>query len=154
MKQFDSVTMGSLDIAYSSALERGNAEVLPLHLVYGLLKNPQTYFSTVFKNEIKIIENKLAGLPIIGQSSSLTMENLRVSPKLSEWITLASSFSVQEGRSEVRESDLVRYLPKVLPELDLDYSALNEFNGNAHEERPAFLIDLNELASKKIQASH
>ncbi len=147
MKQFDSVTMGSLDIAYSTALERGNAEVMPQHLVYGLLKNPQTNFSKVFKSEIKTIEKMLAGLPQLGQGSTLTMENLRVSPKLSEWITLASSFSVQEGRSEVRESDLVRYLPKILPELKLDYSALKDGNATDEaEERPAFLIDLNELA--------
>lgn len=146
MKQFDAVTLGSLDIAYAHALESGNNEVYPEHLLFGLVKNPQTHSSKAFKKSLKDIENIIAGLPKISGGTKLSIEQLRVSPKLSEWITLASSYSVQDGRSEVRESDLVRYLPKILPDLNLDYSSINDAQNENEEERPAFLIDLGELA--------
>lgn len=143
MKQFDAITLGALDIAYSRALEGKNTEVYPEHLVFGLVKNPQTFFSRTFSKEVKNIEKIISELPVT--TNSISIEQLKVSPKLSEWITLASSFSVQGGRSEIKESDLVRFLPKILPHLDLDFSRLNN-EENEEDEMPSFLIDLGELA--------
>ncbi|MFL5784795.1 MAG: AAA family ATPase, partial [Bacteriovoracaceae bacterium] len=142
MNKFDQVVMGSLDIAQSEALKRKNTELSPEHLLYGLVMNKSSYVSKAMKDNLKEIEGLLNALP--RTTSNVTIENLRTSAKLQEWITLASGDAAQEGKGEVSEKHLIKHLPKFFPKLQVDYSKFSE--AAEEQEVPSFLINLNELA--------
>jgi ATP-dependent Clp protease ATP-binding subunit ClpB len=76
----------------------------------------------------------------------LQIDTLRASTKLSEWLTYASSNSIQSGNGEIRERDLMKYLAQVLPQFKIDYTVLNPENADESLEMPSFLTNLNELA--------
>ncbi len=144
MNKFDQVVLGSLDIAQSEALKRKNTELSPEHLLLGLVLNRSSYASKALKDNLKEIEDLLGKLP--RSSGQLSLENLRTSPKLQEWITLASGDSVQQGKQEVAERHLLKHLPQFFPALKVDYS---KFSDPAEEQEvPSFLINLNQLAEK------
>ncbi len=144
MNKFDQVVLGSLDIAQSEALKRKNTELSPEHLLLGLVLNRSSYASKALKDNLKEIEDLLGQLP--RSSGQLSLENLRTSPKLQEWITLASGDSVQQGKQEVAERHLLKHLPQFFPALKVDYT---KFSDPAEEvEIPTFLINLNEMAEK------
>lgn len=143
MNKFDQIVLGSLDIAQSEALKRKNTELTPDHLLYGLIANKSSYASKAMKDNQKEVEALLNALP--RTTSNVTIENLRTSAKLQEWITLASSDSAQEGKAEVAEKHLLKHLPKFFPTLKVDYA---KFADPAEEQEvPTFLINLNELAT-------
>lgn len=142
MNKFDQVVLGALDIAQSEALKRKNTEIFPEHLLYGLILNKSSYASKAMKENQKEVEGLLERLP--RTTGSVSMENLRTSPKLNEWITLASGDSAQGGKSEVSEKHLLKFLPQIFPQLKVDYQ---KFAEPAEEiEVPAFLVNLNEMA--------
>jgi ATP-dependent Clp protease ATP-binding subunit ClpB len=144
MNKFDQVVLGALDIAQSEALKRKNTELAPEHLLLGLVLNKSSYASKALKDNVKEIEGLLANLP--RTSGQLSLDNLRTSPKLQEWITLASGDAAQQGKPEVAERHLLKFLPQFFPALKADYA---KFAEPAEEvEVPAFLINLNELAEK------
>jgi ATP-dependent Clp protease ATP-binding subunit ClpB len=144
MNKFDQVVLGSLDIAQSEALKRKNTELFPEHLLLGLILNKSSYASKAMKENIKEVEALLNTLP--RTSGQVSIENLRTSSKLQEWITLASGDSVQQGKQEVAEKHLLKFLPQFFPTLKVDY---NKFADAAEEvEVPGFLINLNEMAEK------
>jgi ATP-dependent Clp protease ATP-binding subunit ClpB len=65
---------------------------------------------------------------------------------MQEWLTLASADAAQEGKGEVSEKHLLKSLPKMFPQLKVDYQ---KFSDNAEDvEVPTFLINLNESAQK------
>ncbi len=143
MNKFDQVVLGSLDIAQSEALKRKNTELSPEHLLMGLILNKSSYSSKAMKDNLKEVELLLNALP--RTTGQVSIDSLKTSPKLQEWITLASGDSVQHGKQEVSEKHLLKFLVQIFPSLKVDYS---KFSDTAEEvEVPQFLINLNELAS-------
>jgi ATP-dependent Clp protease ATP-binding subunit ClpB len=144
MNKFDQVVLGSLDIAQSEALKRKNTELAPEHLLYGLIQNRSSYVSKAMKDNIKEVESLVQSLP--RTSGQISIDNIRTSSKLQEWITLASGDSVQQGKQEVAEKHLLKFLPQFFPNLKVDYA---KFADAAEDlEVPSFLINLNEMAEK------
>ena len=144
MNKFDKVVLGSLDIAQSDALKRKNPELSPEHLLLGLILNKSSYASKAMKDNLKEVETMLNVLP--KTSGQLSLENIRTSSKLQEWITVASGDSVQEGKQEVSEKHLLKFLPQFFSGLKVDYA---KFADSAEDlEVPSFLINLNEMAEK------
>lgn len=144
MNKFDQVVLGSLDIAQSEALKRKNTELFPEHLLLGLILNKSSYASKAMKDNLKEVEGMLNALP--RTTSQVSIDNIRTSAKLQEWITLASGDSVQQGKQEVSEKHLLKFLPQIFPNLKVDYA---KFSDAAEEvEVPSFLINLNEMAEK------
>ncbi len=144
MNKFDSIVLGALDVAQSECLKRQHTSLEPVHLLWGLIQHPSSFASQKLKAHKKTVQKLLQELP--SSTTKLSLEELKTSPKFSEWITLASSHAIQGGRSEVAERDLIRYLPQFFPHLGIDY---NQFQDNETEnEVPAFLINLNELAAQ------
>jgi len=144
MNKFDNIVTGAFDIAYGEALERKNSEVYPLHLLWGLYRNPSTHLSKNLKDYKKAIKEGLEKLPTV--NGNLSIESLRPQSKLSEWLTKASSHAIQSGRNEISETDLIRYLGDYFPELNLDLETIGRGQGEGEEEVPSFLTNLNELA--------
>jgi ATP-dependent Clp protease ATP-binding subunit ClpB len=143
MNKFDQVVLGSLDIAQSEALKRKNTELSPEHLLMGLILNKSSYSSKAMKDNLKEVESLLNALP--RTTGQVSIDSLKTSPKLQEWITLASGDSVQHGKQEVSEKHLLKFLVQIFPSLKVDYS---KFSDTAEEvEVPQFLINLNEMAS-------
>ncbi|WP_372653346.1 ATP-dependent Clp protease ATP-binding subunit [Halobacteriovorax sp.] len=144
MNKFDSIVTGSLDIAQSEALKRKNTSLSAEHLFWGLLTNPQSYSKRELKKYKNDVSKLLDGLSTA--SNAIPMDQLRPDGKLSEWLTFASSDAVQNGRDSVTEKDLLKYLPKIFPDLDIDYA--NFSDTEEESEVPSFLINLNELAEQ------
>jgi ATP-dependent Clp protease ATP-binding subunit ClpB len=144
MNKFDQVVLGALDVAQSEALKRKNTELSPEHLLLGLILNKSSYASKAMKENHKEVEGMLNALP--RTTGQLNLETLRTSPRLQEWITLAGGDSVQQGKQEVSERHLLKFLPQIFPSLKVDY---HKFADAAQEvEVPSFLINLNEMAEK------
>lgn len=144
MNKFDQVVLGSLDIAQSEALKRKNTELAPEHLLLGLILNKSSYASKAMKDNQKEIESLMVKLPTT--TGNLTIESIRPSSKLQEWLTLASGDSAQEGKGEVAEKHLLKFLPQIFPKLQVDYNKFSE--AAEDQEVPSFLINLNELAAQ------
>ncbi len=144
MNKFDSIVEGSIAIAQSEALKRKNSELTPEHLMFGLISNPQSFSSRSLKKYSKDLEVLLKNIPTT--KNKLEMEHLRASSKFSEWLTYASSNAIQNGRQEIAETDLLKYLQQMLPEFKIDYNDLKTENADGVSEKPSFLINLNELA--------
>ncbi|WP_127716013.1 ATP-dependent Clp protease ATP-binding subunit [Halobacteriovorax sp. HLS] len=142
MNKFDSIVTGSLDIAQTQALKRKNTQLHALHLLWGLVSNPQTFLSRVLKDKLKDISAKLDLLPT--SSTAVSLENMRPDSTFSEWLTFASGEAVQNSKSEVSEKELLKFMPQIFPDLEIDYSKFDI--NNEESEVPNFLINLNELA--------
>ncbi|MCP4912156.1 MAG: AAA domain-containing protein [Oligoflexia bacterium] len=144
MKNFDNIVTGAIEIAQTEALSRKHPEIYPEHLMLGLIRNPASFSSRGLKKEVKAIENLLAALPTV--SGELDLENIRPSSKLSAWLTYASSYATQNGKNEVTEKELLRFLPKIMPDFQIDYEKLN--SEEEESEVPSFLVNLNEMATE------
>lgn len=144
MNKFDSIAEGSIAIAQGEALKRKHAEIYPEHLVYGLISNPQTFCSRALKKYSKDLGKLLDQIPTV--KTKVEMDQLRASSKLSEWLTYASSHAIQNGRNEISEKDLLKYMAQIIPQFKIDYNDLNTENAEGVEEMPSFLVNLNELA--------
>ena len=144
MNKFDQVVLGAIDIAQSEALKKKNTELCPEHLLLGLILNKSSYSSKAMKDNQKEVEGFIERLP--KTTGSVTLDNLRTSSKLQEWLTLASGDSAQQGKTEVSEKHLLKYLPQIFPQLKVDYQKFSE--PTEEVEVPSFLINLNEQAQK------
>jgi ATP-dependent Clp protease ATP-binding subunit ClpB len=144
MNKFDQVVLGALDIAQSEALKQKNTELHPEHLLLGLILNKSSYASKAMNANQKEVEALLERLP--RTTGNVTLETLRPSSKLQEWLTVASGDSAQEGKGEVAEKHLLKHLPRFFPNLKVDYSKFSEAAEDV--EVPSFLINLNETAAK------
>lgn len=144
MNKFDSIVEGSLSIAQSESLKRKNTELSPEHLVYGLINNPQSFSSRSLKKYSKDLDNLIKSLPTT--KNKIEMEQLKASSQLSEWLTYASSHAIQSGRQEITEADLLKYIAQIMPHFKIDYNDLKTENAEGSTEKPAYLINLNELA--------
>lgn len=145
MNKFDSIVQGALEIAQSKALELRSAELDVWHLLFGLVANPSSYASRTLKEHKNTIIQRLESLPKLAKQQPI--DQLRPSSKLSEWLTRASGHAIQGSRQEVSEKDLLRFLPQIFPDLQIDYSKLNS-EEDEQGEVPSFLVNLNELAEK------
>lgn len=144
MNKFDQIVLGSLDIAQSDALKRKNTELAPEHLLLGLILNKSSYASKAMKDNVKEVEAMIAKLP--KTTGQVNIDNLRTSPRLQEWLTLASGDSAQQGKGEVSEKHLLKFLPQIFPQLKVDYQ---KFSDAAEDvEVPSFLVNLNESAQQ------
>lgn len=146
MNKFDPIVEGSIAIAQSEALKHKNTEITPYHLILGLINNPQSYSSRGLKKYKSQAEGLIKSLPTT--TAKVDMDSLRASGKLSEWLTYASSNAIQNGKQEVRETDLLKYIAQVVPEFKIDYNDLKAENAEENVEQPTFLTNLNELAEK------
>ncbi|HLT23326.1 MAG TPA: AAA family ATPase [Bacteriovoracaceae bacterium] len=144
MNKFDQVVLGALDVAQSEALKNKNTELHPEHLLLGLILNKSSYVSKAMKENQAEIEGLIAKLP--RTTGQVNIESIRPSSKLSEWLTLASSEAVREGKQEVAEKHLLLFLPQIIPNLKVDYQKFSE-PAEEDMEVPSFLINLNEMAS-------
>ncbi len=146
MNKFNQIVAGALDIAHSEAMERKNTEIYPIHLLWGLYKNPASFLSKNLKSYKKMMTEELDKLP--HASSAVGMDQLRANALLSEWLTKASSLAIQSGKQEVSETELLRYLPEYFKDLDMDLESILKGNEDEEEEVPSFLVNLNELADE------
>lgn len=144
MHNFNSVVLGSLDIAQSKAFELKNTELSSAHLLFGLITNKGTYSSKSLKDILPRVDEIL--LNKAKSSSELDINQIRPDGSFSNWVTLAGANSAKESRSEITEKDLIKFLPQIFPNLDIDYSALalDEEEG----EVPSFLVNLNDKAKE------
>jgi ATP-dependent Clp protease ATP-binding subunit ClpB len=143
MNKFDQIVLGAFDIAHSDALRRKNTELFPEHFLMGLILNKSSYVSKAMQENVKEVEALLERLP--KTSGNLSIENIRPSSKLQEWLTLGSSEAAQTGKPEVGERHLLKFLPKFFPTLKVDYTKFTE--ATEEVEIPGFLVNLNELAT-------
>ncbi|EQC44220.1 ATP-dependent Clp protease ATP-binding subunit [Bacteriovorax sp. Seq25_V] len=144
MNKFDSIVAGAFDIAQTEVLKRKNSELSEYHLLHGLMANPSSFCSRALKEYKKDVKGKIDQLPTV---SHIDAQNIRPSSKLSEWLTYASSYSIQEGRQEVIEKDLIRYIPQVFTALNINPEIFTQAHGE-ETEVPSFLTNLNDLANE------
>jgi ATP-dependent Clp protease ATP-binding subunit ClpB len=144
MNKFDHIVLGALDLAQTEALKLKALELHPLHLLWGLISHPQSVAKKAFKEQLKEVTGLLKKLPQSTQKVSL--EQIKMHPQLQEWLTLASSTSIQKGHGEIQEEDLLKHLPHVFPDLKLPFEKLSDLSEEA--EVPSFLTNLNELAQQ------
>ncbi|MDD0853081.1 AAA family ATPase [Halobacteriovorax sp. GB3] len=144
MNKFDSIVAGALDLAQAEVLKRKNSELWPEHLLFGLISHPSSYLSRVFKKYKKDITLELDKIPSV--TNQMALDQVRASARFSEWLTYASSHAIQSQRDEISEKDLVKFLPQVFKNLDLDYALLSLDSDEEEHEVPSFLVNLNELA--------
>lgn len=143
MNNFDSIVTNSLSIAQARAIELKNTELAPAHLLYGLVTNKKSYSHKALSEHMPQIEEILKLLP--QSSSQLSIDQIRPSGTFSSWLTQAGGHAAQAGRDEISERDLVRFLPNIFPNLNIDYSKLNTEESDTTEV-PNFLINLNDRA--------
>ena len=143
MNKYDSIVSGSLDIAQTLLIENRNTQLSQWHLVYGLIKNPSSYSSRVLKSKLSDVKAFISNLACA--SGEVSLESVRPTPELSKWLTLASSNSIQSGRQEITETDLLRNIVTIIPELNIDPSIFAQ-GSEDEEEVPTFLTNLNEMA--------
>lgn len=148
MMNYDDIVQASLQIAQSEALERMHTELDVDHLFWGLIENPMSLSHKAFRAESK---NKLS--EILSQkaksTTALSIEQIRPTKEMSTWLTKAQGHAAKQGRSELKEKDLLMYAEEFLKKLSLDFSKLKEAMKEENEqERPSFIVDLNELAEQ------
>ena len=98
MQQFESTVLGAMNIAQAEALEKKHWEIKPMHVLYGLLKVPGSFTAKKLGKLISEVKQDLKKLPQSPQK--LTLDQIKSSVELSEWITKASSNAIQKGRQE------------------------------------------------------
>ena len=143
MYQFDEVVRGSFELARKFVLEKKNPELTHIHLLLGFINNPSSIASQYLQSEKYLLEGILEKESVI---DSLDIENIKPSKKLQEWITLASSSSIESKRKKIQEYDFLKYFDRFFPNIKLDLKDSNLEQNK--EEIPDFLINLNNLAGK------
>ena len=143
MYNFNKKISGSFDIAQTKAISEKNTELKPIHLLFGLAKNPSTKTSKIIKEDLKQIELLIEKLPSI--KSDFDPSSLKPSSHLVAWLSAANSIVTQEGKEEISEDHLITSAPKeIIPFLSNLSFADNQ--SATDEEQPDFLVDLNQLA--------
>ncbi len=142
MYQFDPIVMGAFTIAQKEAHERQHGEIFPEHLLLGLISNKSSFLNRTFKDEKKLLIEILSKKPTV--TMDIPIDQKRPSSGLTKWLTMASAHVAEEGRVEITEKDLLKFLPQTFPDLKVDY---NKLSGQTTDlEVPDFLVNLNEQA--------
>ena len=142
MGKFDTIVTGAFNIACAEACKRKNSQLSPWHLLWGLLKNPGSFCSREIGEHEQSIAKKLKEYPSTAQA--VPMDRLTPDSNLQEWLTCASGHAVESGREEVSESDLLRFMPQMFPEINIDYSKFSD--AESTNDIPEFLVNLNQIA--------
>lgn len=146
MNKFDEMIAGSIDICKSYALKEKNIALGVFHLLYGLINNPYTQSSKLLKKHKGEVVNFLSKEP--KTSIPVQADQISTTLQLSEWITHASSNAIENGRREVSEQDLLKFLPRMVPQISFDPSIANIGDNKKTVDMPQFLTNLNELAEE------
>ncbi|MEK6624501.1 MAG: AAA family ATPase [Bdellovibrionota bacterium] len=146
MYNLHEIPRGAFDLAQTEAMKRRNGELHALHLLHGFINHPKSYSHSALKEYRGQVETELKKLPTMGKA--LTLDQMRPGPSLSEWLTYANSEVIQSGREAIEERDLLKQLPKIFPQLKIDYNKFREEAQAEEEAPPTFLINLQEMASK------
>jgi ATP-dependent Clp protease ATP-binding subunit ClpB len=143
MYNFSRKISGSFDIAQTKAISEKNTELKPIHLLYGLAKNPSSKFYKNLTNKLDEIETQISKLPSF--ASDFDPESIKPSSKLIAWLSSANSIATQEGKDEITEDHLISTAPKEFAPF-ISHISFDGSSGSSTEEKPDYLIDLNELA--------
>ena len=142
MYNYDPKLIGTLDIASTYANHCKHQHLTPLHIVYGMAKNPSLKCYHVLKNKLDNIEADLAKIPSVTSSSntSLTADN-----NLQKWLQAANSEATQNASKEITENHLLLTIPASIKTYfaDIDVKSFNTTSSD-QVEKPDFLIDLNQ----------
>ena len=111
MEKLDAIVAGAFNIAYAEAYKRKHTQLTPFHLLWGLLKSPESFCSQKLKNHNTIISQKMDVAP--SASQAVPMDRLAPDSKLQEWLTCASGQAAEKGREDVMEADLLRFMPQI-----------------------------------------
>lgn len=142
MYQFDQIVQGALSIAQKEAVEGKSAELYPEHLLLGLILNKSSFVSRALKKYEQTIRTEINKRPTVKQE--IGVDQMKTSTSLMKWLTMANAHMAEQGRAEIGEKDLVKFLPQIFTNLSIDYSALSD--QDSQSEVPDFLINLNDLA--------
>ncbi len=143
MNKFDEISEGSFQLSHKYALENKNTQLTEHHLLLGFINNPSSTCSKHLQQEKKILEGVIENEP---SADSISLEDIKPSKKLHEWITLASSHAVESKRQQINEYDFLKYFKRFFPTIKL---ALDETEIEAENtQAPDFLTNLNKLAEK------
>jgi len=146
MHKFDGVVAGSIDIAQTKALDLKNPELDPIHIFYGLLKNPMSIsgksLAAELLSSVEADVDKLARL----RQDTYGMQDLKTSQMTLKWLTKASARATEQGRAEITEPDLLLSLGDVLKNYSKKINQLNLESSSTQDETPEFLTNLNQLA--------
>ncbi len=146
MLKFDGVVAGSVDIAQTKALDLKNPELEPIHLLFGLLKNPVSITAQNTSPEIlSQVESDIQKISTLRQDS-YSPNDLKTSGALLKWLTKSSAKATEAGRSELSESDLLDTMGDVLKSYAMKFDKLGLAKKAAIPEIPVFLTNLNQLA--------
>ena len=63
MNNYHEIVSGSLQVAQAEAIEKGHTELTPLHLLWGLLNNPQSFVSRELSSKTSEVRDRLSKLP-------------------------------------------------------------------------------------------
>ena len=141
MQKFNSIVEGALNLAQVTAHKHKNTQVSPYHILLGLINTPGSLCSKAFKEYKKILEDKIKSLPF--SKEAISLEQIQFDSKSREWLSYASGESVQKGKEEVSEKEMLKFIKQILPEFSFNLDTdLNE----EEQEVPSFLINLNERA--------
>lgn len=143
MYQFDQVVLGSFSIAQKEAEQAKHSEIYPEHLLLGLVLNKSSYLSRAFKEYEPLIRGELKKRPTTKEA--VNMDQLRPSATLVKWLTMANAHMAEQGKAEIGEKNLVKFIPQIFAHLNLDYTKLSDTE-DGESEVPEFLLNLNELA--------
>lgn len=145
MNKFDGVVAGALDIAQTKALDLKNPELEPIHVFYGLLRNPISISSKSLALELmSAVEADIEKLPRLKQDN-YGPQDIKTSGQCMKWLTKASAKSTEEGRGEITEPDLLLTVGDVLKSYAKRISQLS-LEQTAQNNVPDFLINLNQMA--------
>lgn len=140
MKNLSEIVQSSLYIAQATAGEFKHSQVTPLHLLWGLVENPQSETYSRYSNQKALIKAELDKLPTVKE---LSLSQIPLDNMLQEWL-LSSSASATKKNEEVTEEHLFKFAEKYLPILK-KMTVSTEENSSATKV-PSFLINLNDLA--------
>lgn len=143
MYQFDGKISGSFDVAQTKAITDKHTELMPIHLVYGLSKNPSAKSAKHLKANAKAIDEALG--KIASFASDFDPKQIKPSSSLITWLSAANAKSTQDGRETITENDLIT---TASGDIASYFSTLSFGDGSKGDtiEMPDFLINLNELA--------
>jgi len=144
MKPMDSLVQGAMDIAQTETLQRKNTEIHPLHLFWGFLSLPNSESHRAFSSYKAKTDSLIQKLP--KAMGEVKFDAIKASSNILQWVTMAGARAAEKGREELKESDFLFSIIKILPELDLDPQLLSQ--GEKESDTPSFLNNLNQLASQ------
>ena len=139
MDKFDSIVGDCFHIAQGEALNRKNPELTSGHFLWGMASHPKSVLNSSAERIKNNIQEELEKLPVC---RNISQKEIKISRELSECFTLALTRAIQSGREEITQEDILIYLMKHFPHIPFSYEKKNQ------NERPSFLIDLNQKATE------